>query len=219
MRSLISSSTYSYIDRTFVHESELLRQVRLRGERINPGMQVSPLEGQWLKMLVRLIGAAHILEIGTFVGYSALWMAEALPEGGMITTIEGSAHQASVAREHFDASPYPERFTVAQGMALPILKNMQQTVDMVFIDASKCDYAAFLELTYPMLREGGIMVADNSLLFGHMAGEPAKAASNGAVASMRAFNAKMSDPALFESILLPFEEGLTIGIKKRVALP
>ena len=224
MRVSSSSATQHYIERTFVRESELLAQVRQRGEQVNPGMQVSPAEGQWLKMLALMIGARHILEIGAFVGYSALCMAQALLEGGTITTIEGSTHQAALARQHFAASPYPERFILKEGMALNVLEEMrradtQQKVDMVFIDASKCDYAAFHELTYPMLREGGLMVADNTLLFGHMTAEPYKAVSEAAVESMRAFNLILSDPSRYESILLPFEEGLTIGIKKNVASP
>ena len=116
-------------------------------------------------MLATMIGATHILEIGTFVGYSALWMADALPTGGTITTIEGSPHQALLARQHFAASPYPERFIIKEGMALSMLKELQcqpiqHMVDMVFIDASKSDYAAYLELTEPMVREGGLIVAD-----------------------------------------------------------
>lgn len=219
MRTEAYSATQRYIEKTFVHESALLARVRARGEQLNPGMQVSPLEGQWLKMLVMMIGATHILEVGTFLGYSALWMAEALPSGGTITTIEGSTHQASLALSHFAASDYPERFILKQGMALTILKDMQrapiqQKVDIVFIDASKCDYASYLELTEPMLREGGLMVADNTLLFGHMAGHASKAASQKAINSMRDFNAAMADNSRFESILLPSEEGLTIGIKK-----
>jgi predicted O-methyltransferase YrrM len=165
-----------------------------------------------------MVQARHILEIGTFVGYSALWMAAALPEGGTITTLEGSPHQASLAQAHFDASPYPERFTIRVGMALESLRQIQQEAttplfDMVFIDASKGEYAEYLALTTPMLRTGGIMAGDNSLLFGHMAGHPQKEVSEIAMRSMQAFNAQMASGQQFSSILLPTPAGLTIGVK------
>jgi predicted O-methyltransferase YrrM len=218
MRASSLSALHAYIETTFVEESPFLTQVRLRGEQVNPGMQISPAEGKWLSLLVQMIRAKHVLEIGTFVGYSALWMASALPEGGTVTTLEGSTHQASLARAHFVASPYPERLILKEGMAISTLREMLTTspspqYDMVFIDASKCDYAEFLELTTPMLREGGLMVADNTLLFGHMAGEPQKDVSEGALTSMRSFNEIMGKSGQFASVLLPTEEGMTIGIK------
>jgi O-methyltransferase len=213
-----SSALQTYIETTFVQESAFLKQVRERGELVNAGMQISPAEGKWLALLARLIGAKHILEIGTFVGYSALWMASALPEDGSITCLEGSTHQASLARTHFAQSPHPERFILREGMAIPTLQAMALApctplFDMVFIDASKCDYAEFLTLTTPMVRTGGLMIADNTLLFGHMTGEPYKNASETAITSVQRFNATMGKSGQFESILLPTEEGMTIGMK------
>jgi predicted O-methyltransferase YrrM len=217
MRLSSVSSTQLYIEETFIDETIALKQARERGEIVNSGMQVSPVEGKLLMMLAQMVQAKHILEIGTFVGYSALWMAQALPLGGTITTLEGSPHQAHLARAHFDASPYPERFIIREGMALNSLREMQQEgghqFDMIFIDASKSDYAEYLTLTEPMLRKGGLLIGDNTLLFGHMAGEPRKPAHKAAIAAVQTFNDVLGKSGRFTSVLLPTEEGLTIAIK------
>ncbi len=216
MRETANNALYGYINSTFAHESPLLEQVRHAGEVLVEGMQISPSEGKTLHVLAKLIGAKHVLEIGTFVGYSSLWIADALPEDGTVTTLEFNAENAALAKKHFDASEYPERFTIMEGKALESLEALRQKncqYDLVFIDAAKSEYADYLALATPMLRSGGLMIGDNTLLFGNMIDVPQKQVSESAKVAMRRFNQVIGDDDIFSGIMLPTEEGLTIGRK------
>ena len=220
MARMIHNTTLDYITRTFAPEDAALARIRAEGERRAPGMQVSAWEGQMLKTLLAMHGTKTVLEIGTFMGYSTLCMARALPEDGHIYTLELKPENAAQARAHFAQSDAAERITVLEGAALetlidPLPAALQGIIfDAVFIDGAKKDYAALLDMTLLMLRQGGLVLGDNSLLFGAMAGEETAKASQAAIDSMTAFNARLADSAHFTSILIPSEEGLTVAVKK-----
>jgi predicted O-methyltransferase YrrM len=215
MRIHHASALNDYITRTFVRETALLEEVRAKGEALVAGMQISPLEGKLLYMLARMIQAQHILEIGTFVGYSTLWLAAALPAHGTLCTIEAKSAHAALAREHIARSELAEKIDLREGKAFELLATMKAEphYDMVFIDAAKNEYLEYMHLSEPMLRVGGVMVLDNSLLFGHMYGEPSKRASAAAIKAVRACNDRLGDSRYYDGLLLPTEEGLTVGIK------
>ncbi len=216
MREEADSALQHYIQETFVQESVLLEEVRQVGEALVPGMQISPNEGKLLQVLTTMVQARHVLEIGTFVGYSTLWMASALPEDGTVTTLEGNPQNAALAKEHFSRSGIGKRVHVLEGKALASLASLQERkefFDVVFIDAAKSEYAEYLQLTEPLLRPGGLMIGDNSLLFGHMIDAPKKEVNADAIAAMRQFNRHLGDEKRYQSILLPTEEGLTIAVK------
>ncbi len=216
MRTHAGSAVNDYISSTFVEEDTLLQRVRAKGESLRAGMQVSPVEGKLLYCMARLVGASSILEIGTFVGYSTLWMARALKPLGMITTLEYDADHATLASAFFKESEVVDRFLLLEGKALDtlaILAAEERVYDMVFIDAAKSEYLQYLDLVIPMVRQGGLIIGDNTLLFGAMAGEKPAQVSQKAVESMRAFNTRLADSSLFDSILIPTEEGMTIARK------
>lgn len=214
-RSPVPDAALRYIAETFVEEDALLQRIRAEGEARRPGMQVSPMEGKLLYVLAKLIGARHILEIGSFVGYSGLWLARALPEDGELHTLEAEASHAQIARAFFDESECRDRIMLHEGKALEILPNLElPPLDLVFIDAMKREYAAYLTEVEARVRPGGLIIGDNSFLFGAVYGEPQQITSPSAVSAMQEFNQRLSNAAMYEAILLPTAEGLTIARKR-----
>ena len=203
----------AYITRIFVNEPNYITASRAAGEQRRPGMQISAYEGHLLQWLVRISGAKNILEIGTFMGTSTLWLAGALPENGLITTLEASEEYAALARQHFAASPLVDRIEIAQGPALEWFKTRPAVpqFDLVFIDADKNNYANYLEKVLPRMNKRGWIIGDNTLLFGVMSGEKQDAASAAAKVAMTKFNETVADPTRFESVLLPTIEGMTVA--------
>jgi caffeoyl-CoA O-methyltransferase len=151
-------------------ESDLF--VRLRDETYAkmraPQMQVGRVEGGFLKMLARLTRARRILEIGMFTGYSALMMAEGMAEDGRIITCDVDPKAEEMARRYFAESPYGHKIEVRMGPALETIKNLSGPFDMIFIDADKSNYTNYYEATLPLLRTGGLIVADNVLWSGEV---------------------------------------------------
>ena len=213
-------ATYEYIRDVFAKEDDVLQAIRAEGEKRFAGMQITAAEGKFLQTLIRLTGAKRILEIGTFVGYSSLWMARGLPENGQITSLEFNPEHAAAAREFHAQAGLSGTIEIREGKAQDSLQALQnenpEPFDMVFIDASKLDYMTFLELSEPMLREGGLMIGDNTLLFGAMIGKPSIDVSPAAFEAITAFNKRLADERYYEGgILLPTMEGLTVAIKCR----
>jgi predicted O-methyltransferase YrrM len=213
MRAENNSSINQYINHTFVYEDELMQKVRLKGDEVLQGMQVSPHEGKLLHLMAKMIGAKNILEIGTFVGYSTLWLTQSLPADGKITTIEARPEQAEIARQHFKDSPYAEQINLIEGKALEILPILTACYDLIFIDAAKNEYMQYVELCEPMLRNGGLMLLDNSLLFGNVYNAPHKKVSAAAIKAVTEANYYLSNSGKYIATLLPTEEGLTIAMK------
>jgi predicted O-methyltransferase YrrM len=209
-----SGATLKYITDTFVREPEYIAAARAEGEKRRPGMQVSALEGHLLQWLVGISGAKAILEIGTFMGTSTLWMAGGLPEGGRITSLEFDAEHATAAQAHVAASPYAEQIQIVQGDAHQWIAENPVTpqFDLVFIDAEKKGYADYLEAMLLRMNPRGWIVGDNTLLFGALAGEASpQHVAPAAKASMTKFNEILADSSRFESVLLPTPEGLTVA--------
>ncbi len=211
-------TAYSYTDALFAEEDTLLQQIRATGEHLRAGMMVSAYEGKMLHLFAKMIGAKNILEIGTFVGYSALWLARALPENGALITLEFNPDHAKLARNFFDQDPHVStKITLMEGAALDTLEYIHtshnEPFDLIFIDAAKSEYANYLRLCEPMLRVGGLIIGDNSLLFGAMYGDARQNTSKSAVASMQTFNQRLANKTLFTSVLIPTPEGLTVALK------
>ena len=214
MRTTQNDALSRYITGTFVQEDALLADIRAKGEELHPGMQISPAEGKLLYVLAHLAQARRILEIGTFVGYSTLWLARALPEDGRLITLEYDDTHATLAEGFFARSDAAEKIGVRRGPALETLSAMRdESFDLVFIDAMKREYPDYLERIESMLRPGGLVIGDNTLLFGALIGQPRMEVGSQSLEAMREFNRTLADPLRWRSILLPTEEGLTIAQK------
>ena len=127
-----------------------------RAKMKSPGMQVGPVEGRFLQLLARLVGAKRILEIGMFTGYSALMMAEALPDDGELTTCDVNPEAEAVAKRFFAQSPHGKKIRIRMGPALQTLELLSGPFDLVFIDADKESYPSYWEAVVPKVRAGGL---------------------------------------------------------------
>lgn len=180
---------------------------------LRPRMCSGHLQGRILKMFVKMIGAKRILELGTFTGYSALCLAEGLPENGELHTIEIDDELEDFIIEHFKNSAYAEKLHLHIGDAKEILeKELLGEFDLVFIDANKREYCEYYELVFPYLKSGGFIIADNTLWDGHVVEE--QHFKDAQTQGILKFNRMIADDNRVEKIILPIRDGLTIIYKK-----
>jgi caffeoyl-CoA O-methyltransferase len=194
-------------------EPETDLYVRLREETYRimqwPEMQVDVIEGRFLQMLVRLSSAKSILELGMFTGYSALMMAEALPDNGHLITCEIDPKAEAIARRYFAESPHGDKITIRMGPALDTIKTLADPLDLVFIDADKVNYSNYYEACLPLLKSGGLVVADNVLWSGKVV-DPKDADDHAIVAFNRLVQ---SDPQV-KNVCLTVRDGMMLAWKR-----
>lgn len=178
-----------------------------------PRMASGHLQGRMLKMFVRMIKPSCILEIGTYSGYSALCMAEGLPEGGMIHTFEINDEQEEFTRPWFEGSPYADCIKLYIGDALQLVPQLGLTFDLAFVDGDKRRYVDYYEMILPRLADGGYIIADNTLWDGHVLEEHPHA-SDLQTQGIKAFNDLVARDERVEKVILPLRDGLTIIRKK-----
>ena len=177
-----------------------------------PNMLTGRVEGRFLQLVVQLSGAHRIVEIGTFTGYSALAMAEGLAEGGQILTIENNPSHAKIAQRFFDRSPDGFKIDLRLGEALEILKSLpDEMTDLVFIDADKQNYSAYYREAMRILKNGGLILADNALWYGRIF-DPKDDDSH----AMADFNELAKADNRAEKLFLTIRDGIYL-IRKRVS--
>ncbi len=174
-----------------------------------PQMQVGPVEGGFLRLLVRLSRARRVLEIGMFTGYSSLMMAEGLPDDGELITCDVDPKAEEMAKRYFAQSPHGRKITVRMGPALETLKTVRGPLDLVFIDADKENYSNYYDAVLPLLRQGGLLVADNVLWSGRVL-KPEQPSDQAIVA----FNEKVTKDSRVEKVLLTVRDGMMLAYKK-----
>lgn len=209
MEPLVPRELDAYIEAHSSPEPGYLTQVARRTEEFSDdaGMLVGHLEGRFLKMLVAMIEPVHILEIGSFTGYSALAMAEALPEGGRIITLEVDPEHARIAREHIAATPYFDRIELREGHAMQSLAEITIEFDLVFIDADKGNYLRYYEAVLPLLSRQGFIAVDNVLWSGSVI-DPADESED--TVAIRAFNEFVRNDERVECVMIPVRDGVTL---------
>lgn len=175
-----------------------------------PSMLTGRVAGKFLQLITLLPGAKHVVDVGTFTGYSALAMAEVLPQNGEVLTIENNPDYAKTAQEFFDRVPSGHRIKLRIGEALEILTKLpSEETDLVFIDADKQNYVAYYKESMRILRNGGLILADNSLWYGRIF-DP-KDDDSRAVAE---FNDFVKADGRAEKIFLTIRDGIYL-IRKR----
>ena len=185
---------------------------------LNPHMLSGHVQGRVLSMLSYMIRPKRILELGTFTGYSALCLAEGLAEDGKLVTIEHNDELEETIRRNLAKSPLSDRIELIIGDAKEILSHQPSAIshqffDLVFIDADKREYCAYLDAVYPLVPTGGFILADNTLWDGHII-DPAYDKDKQTL-GLRAFNDKVKEDDRFEQVILPLRDGLTIIRKVR----
>ena len=177
---------------------------------LNPHMLSGQVQGRLLSMISHMIRPKRILELGTFTGYSALCLAEGLAEGGRLVTIEHNDELEETIRRNFARSPLGERIELVIGDAKEVLDrpSLVDAYELVFIDADKREYCAYLEAVYPLVPVGGFILADNTLWDGHII-DPAYEKDK-QTQGLRAFNDKLAEDERFEQVILPLRDGLTL---------
>ncbi len=215
----LTDTLYDYLLSIGSRESVVARELReaTRAATKAHRMQISPEQGAFMALLVRMLGARHTIEVGTFTGYSALVVAEALPLEGRVIACDVSEEWTSIGR------PFWERAGVAQKIDLrlkPATETLAELIDageagrfdFAFIDADKSNYETYYERCLTLLRPGGVIGIDNVLWGGRVA-DPA--AGDEDTVAIRALNAKVHADARVDACLLPIGDGLTLAVKRR----
>jgi len=169
------------------------------------------LQGQLLSQISCMIRPERILEIGTFVGYSALCLAKGLRPEGVLHTIELREPDAQTARAYFDRSPYKEKICLHMGDALSVMEALKENWDLVFIDADKINYTRYYEAVFPFVKKGGWIIADNVLFHGEVLETPVKGKNAKAI---DLFNRHILADKRVEHVMLTVRDGLMIIRKK-----
>jgi len=210
---IVDEAIESYAYQHATEESDLFRRLREEtyAEMESPQMQVGRIEGNFLKMLVRLTGARRILELGMFTGYSALMMADGLPEDGRIITCDVNPKAEAIASRYFSESGNGHKIEIRMGPALDTIRTLEGPLDMVFIDADKKNYSNYYEAVLPLLRTGGLIVADNVLWSGKVL-----TPSDEDTQAIVDFNELVQKDPRVENVMLTVRDGMML-IWKRAA--
>lgn len=212
-----SAALGRWAQQTFVPDDPILTEIRERTAREGlRSIEVGPMDGLHLEVLARMAGARRAVEIGTLGGYSGVRLLRGMGPDGFLHTFELQPRHAEVAQESFERAGVAGQVRLHVGPALERLPDVEGEApfDLVFIDADKTSYPAYLEWAERNLRVGGIVLADNAFGFGHVH-EPARPDDAPAVAAVRAFAERLARGGRFRATMIPTEEGLALGVKVR----
>ena len=206
-KSYTTPDIIGYVDRTHVkHDAGLARAFTIPDGI--PSIQVGPSDGKLIYLLLKMIGAKKVAEVGTLVGYSSIVMGHALPPDGRLWTIEAEPRHAQIARENIAAAGLADKITVLTGTGTQMLPTLvkEAPFDAVFIDADKTGYDDYGAWAIANLRPGGLVIGDNAYLFGNLMGD------NDGSKAMRAFHERVARDC--DSVCVPTPDGLVVGIKR-----
>ena len=213
MSQSLAQRYHAYVNELFAREDATLRYVRQQTAAHGmPQISLEPNEAKLLQVLVRLSGAAHVVEVGALAGYSGICIARALPDHGRLITIEVSSVHARVARAHFEYAGLSGKVTVLQGAAVQVLPRLAADApyDLMFIDADKGNYHNYLAWAADNLRVGGAVVADNAFWGGNIF-DPKTDDDQ----AMVAFNSMLAEHPQFDSTIIEVGDGLALAVKTR----
>ncbi len=208
MFNLVSQDIEEYSEEHTTPESDLLYRINRATHlhNLNPRMVSGPLQGAFLSLIARLKQPKHILEIGTFTGYSALCLAEGLTPDGTLDTIEIDEELEETILQNFSQSPFHKQLRLHIGNALDIIPTLPHAWDLVFIDAEKTEYDGYYDLILPQVATGGLLLIDNVLWNGKVV-EEVKSNDKDTHAIM-AFNDRVQQDPRVRNLLLPFRDGI-----------
>jgi caffeoyl-CoA O-methyltransferase len=213
----IDDRTYDYLCDVSINEPDLLRQLREETAQLEYSvMQISPEQGQFMSLLIKMMAAKRAIEIGTFTGYSSICVASAMPEEGRLICCDISPQWTSIAEKYWALAGLEEKIELYTQPAEQTLQKLlddgaEKTFDFIFIDADKQNYISYYEMALRLLRKGGIIAVDNTLWSGAVADpeniEPGTRA-------IRRFNDMLKEDRRVSSSLLTIGDGLTLILKE-----
>lgn len=193
-------------------EKEVLKELNRKThlDVLMPRMLSGHHQGAFLQMLSHMAQPKQILEIGTYTGYSAICLAQGLKEGGTLHTIDINEELEDLTKEFFQKAGIQDKVKQYVGNALEIIPEIDETFDLVFIDADKVNYSNYYDLVLPKLKPGGIILADNVL----WSGKVVEDASDKSTDAIKAFNKKVAEDDRVENVLVPIRDGVLMVRKK-----
>ncbi|HND88719.1 MAG TPA: O-methyltransferase [Saprospiraceae bacterium] len=212
---LVSDRTFEYcLAHSSVHDpllEALERETHLR--TLSPQMISGPYQGALLRMLSQMIRPQHILEVGTFTGYTTICLSAGLAPGGMLHTIEVNDELGWIIRKFLDRAGISQQVTLHLGDAATVIPTLEECFDMVFLDAGKLDYESHYELALSKTRPGGFLLADNVLWDGKVAAGDTK---DETATVLRHFNQKVHQDERVDNLLLPVRDGIMMMRKRHL---
>lgn len=216
-RLLLPNDVYEYLLSVSLREPPILVRLREETARLpNATMQIPPEHGQFMSLIIRLMGARRTLEVGVFTGYSSLTVALALPGDGRIVACDISEEYTSVAKRYWREAGVEQMIDLRIGPAIETLDGLlaaggQGTFDFAFIDADKTNYEGYYERALELVHPGGLIMIDNTLWSGRVADSSENDANT---VALRAFNKKLHTDSRIHLSMLPLGDGVTLALKR-----
>jgi caffeoyl-CoA O-methyltransferase len=209
---LVTAEHLRYIaERTAKDDEFLLKLKAAADDEGLPRFWITPEQASFIQILLKLAQAREVVEVGTLAGYSAIWMARALPEGGHVRTIEVSSKHAAFAAKWVAMSDVADRITVRQGSGKDLLPKIKTgSADAVFLDSGQQEYPLYMQHCLRIVRSGGIIISDNAFGYGKLF--EAHSAAEGAAA--REFNDLMAREPALHGVIIPLGDGLWVAVRK-----
>ena len=212
----LTEPLYEYLQSVSLREPTILTQLRKETAQLaEANMQIAPEQGQFMALLIQLMGATRALEIGVFTGYSALWTALALPEDGRLLALDVDEHWTDIGRRYWAAAGVDKKIDLRLAPAIETLDELLKTkeqYDFVFIDADKENYVEYYERVLRLVRPGGLIVVDNVLWSGRVATPVSEQDSD--TRALCRFNQLLHDDQRISLSMLPVADGLTLVVKR-----
>jgi predicted O-methyltransferase YrrM len=210
---LVTEAHFNYVRERTTPEDDFLCELREAAYREGiPPISICPEQGAFMQILLRLRGARDVVEVGTLAGYSAIWMARALPPGGKLRTIELDPRHADFAARWIARSDVADRVEVHLGRGTDLLRTFgDASADAAFLDADKASYGEYLRESLRILRPRGLVMVDNAFAFGQLFAERPTDRDAPAV---KAFNEVMAREPRLQSVIAPFGDGLWVAAKR-----
>ena len=207
----ISKKLIEYISENSSKEPEILAKLNEETYQkvLQPRMLSGHIQGRFLSMISKIKSPSCILEIGTYTGYGTLCLAEGLSNGGKIFTIDRNEELLKIQNKYFEMSGKRDKIIQLTGNAKDILENLDESYDMVFIDADKENYIEYFNLVSERLNNNGIIISDNVLWSGKVLNSPSK--NDDETNILIEFNKTLNEDERFETIILPLRDGLSIS--------
>jgi caffeoyl-CoA O-methyltransferase len=210
---IVEPKVEEYAEAHSTPDGELFERLaaETREKTTAPQMMVGRLEGRFLGLLVRTLRARHVLELGTFTGYSSISMALALPSDGRVITCDVNEETTAIARRYAEEAGVVDRIDYRLGPALETIDELDGPFELVFIDADKPNYLNYYEATLPLLAAGGLMVVDNTLWSGRIV-DPED--NDDTTCAIRELNDRVRDDPRVENVLLSVRDGMNLVWRK-----